>query len=314
MATNSLNKRLLDSYTLRDLQRLRWAVGVVMLIGVAASIVANVLHANPHPISQTIAAWPPVAFLATVEVVSRVPVHRPLLATGRILATVVITVIAGWISYGHMRGVAVQYGETGWAAVLLPLSVDGLVVVASLSLVELAGAIKVHKAALPRPATASASPVTSADPGPAPARVPAPTTVPAAASDRTVPAVSVAATSGDAAPAVGAKGHDQADAAGGAGGNGHAPHPGRRATPAGGRHGEQVQARVPGRSAGGGQRYQMPRDEARLERLRELARASLDGKVGVREAARELGVGVNSARRLLQMADLYRSDDPHQQP
>jgi hypothetical protein len=40
-----------------------------------------------------------------------------------------------------MAGVAARYGETGASAFLLPLSVDGLVIVASVSLVEIAGRI-----------------------------------------------------------------------------------------------------------------------------------------------------------------------------
>ena len=40
------------------LRQLRWAVRAVLVLGVAASIAANVLHARPNPISQAIAAWP----------------------------------------------------------------------------------------------------------------------------------------------------------------------------------------------------------------------------------------------------------------
>ncbi len=68
----------------RQLRRLRWGVRAVLTLGVAASVSANVLHAYPNPISQTIAAWPPVALLLTVELISRVPVHRRALAFARI--------------------------------------------------------------------------------------------------------------------------------------------------------------------------------------------------------------------------------------
>ena len=61
---------------LRRLRRIRWAVRATLTFGVAASVAANILHADPNPISQTIAAWPPLALLLTVELVSRVPVHR----------------------------------------------------------------------------------------------------------------------------------------------------------------------------------------------------------------------------------------------
>lgn len=124
------------------LTRVRWAVRGVLGLGVAASVVANVLHAVPNPISQSIAAWPPLALLLTVELISRVPVHSRALAVARIAATTVIAGIAAWVSYWHMAGVAARYGETGAAPYLIPFSVDGLIVVASVCLVELAGRIR----------------------------------------------------------------------------------------------------------------------------------------------------------------------------
>jgi hypothetical protein len=120
-------------------RRIRWAVRGTLFLGVAASITANVLHARDNPISQAIAAWPPLALLITVEVVARVPITRRWFAVVRVLATALIAGIAAWVSYWHMAGVAQRYGEQGSAPFLLPLSVDGLIVVASVCLVELGG-------------------------------------------------------------------------------------------------------------------------------------------------------------------------------
>ncbi|MBX6750943.1 MAG: DUF2637 domain-containing protein [Micromonosporaceae bacterium] len=161
---------------LRRLRRVRWAVRATLALGVAASVTANVLHAQPNPISQAIAAWPPLALLVTIELISRVPVHRRGLAAVRLAATAVIAGIAAWVSYWHMVGVAARYGETGASPYLLPLSVDGLVVVASVCLVELAGRI----ASAERPATAT-QPVAATVTRPAPVVAPAPTTTPATA-------------------------------------------------------------------------------------------------------------------------------------
>src|SRR3954453_17647997 len=136
---------------LPQLRRVRWAVRATLTLGVAASVAANILHALPNPISQVIAAWPPLALLLTVELISRVPVHRRSLAAVRLGATAAIAGIAAWVSYWHMAGVAARYGETGAAAYLLPISVDGLVVVASISLVDIRGRIRA-------PATATATP------------------------------------------------------------------------------------------------------------------------------------------------------------
>ncbi|GAB1641517.1 DUF2637 domain-containing protein [Krasilnikovia sp. MM14-A1259] len=149
------------------LRRLRWAVRATLTLGVAASITANVLHAQPHPISQAIAAWPALAFLITVELVTRIPLERRTLGYVRAAVSYGIAAIAAWVSYWHMVDVVARYGETGSVPYLLPLSVDGLIVVASVSLVELAA----RREALPKPAasTTAAQPtraVTTSSPAP----------------------------------------------------------------------------------------------------------------------------------------------------
>jgi hypothetical protein len=143
---------------LQHLRRVRWAVRATLFLGVAASVVANVLHALDNPISQAIAAWPPLALLLTVELISRVPVHRRWLAAARLLATATIAGIAAWVSYWHMAGVASRYGETGASPYLLPLSVDGLIVVASICLVELGGRISTLENDGTAPASATQTP------------------------------------------------------------------------------------------------------------------------------------------------------------
>ena len=158
---------------LRQLRRVRWAVRATLILGVAASVVANVLHALDNPISQAIAAWPPLALLLTVELISRVPVHRRWLAAARLIATAAIAGIAAWVSYWHMAGVASRYGETGASPYLLPLSVDGLIVVASSCLVELGGRITGLERPAEEPVAVPAAPAQAA---PAPA-APAPTAV-----------------------------------------------------------------------------------------------------------------------------------------
>ena len=157
---------------LPQLRRVRWAVRATLVLGVAASVVANVLHAQENPISQAIAAWPPLALLLTVELISRVPVHRPSLAFARLFATATIAGIAAWVSYWHMVGVAFRYGETGASPYLLPLSVDGLIVVASICLVELGGRISAVQAGAAPSSRAGAA--AAAQGQPAARRTPAP--------------------------------------------------------------------------------------------------------------------------------------------
>jgi len=177
---------------LPQLRRVRWAVRATLVLGVAASVVANVLHALDNPISQAIAAWPPCALLLTVELISRVPVHRKSLAFCRLLATAIIAGIAAWVSYWHMAGVAARYGESGASPYLLPLSVDGLIVVASICLVELGSQIatqeaearttQTHPAATQPTAAQPAATHPAAQPAPAPQRTTPHTPQPIAAS------------------------------------------------------------------------------------------------------------------------------------
>ena len=173
---------------LSALRRVRWAVRATLTLGVAASVAANVLHALPNPISQAIAAWPPLALLLTVELISRVPMHRRLLAAARLAATAGIAAIAAWVSYWHMAGVAARYGESTSSAYLLPLSVDGLIVVGSVSLVELAGRIR----GIEEAQRATTAQVAEA-PAPAPVVEPAPAPAPAAPAKKVAAAKKVPA-------------------------------------------------------------------------------------------------------------------------
>lgn len=56
---------------LGDGRRYRWSAWLAFWIGVVASIVANVLAAQPHAIARCISAWPAIAFLLVVEVITR---------------------------------------------------------------------------------------------------------------------------------------------------------------------------------------------------------------------------------------------------
>jgi hypothetical protein len=137
---------------LAQLRRIRWGVRGVLAIGVAASVFANILHARHNPISQGIAAWPPCALIVTIELISRAPISRRLGATVRLVATAGIAGIAAWVSYWHMASVTATYGETNPTPYLLPLSVDGLVIVASVSLVDIASRIRAMEGTDPAPA------------------------------------------------------------------------------------------------------------------------------------------------------------------
>jgi hypothetical protein len=49
-------------------------------------------------------------------------------------SVVLLAGIAAVVSYRHMHALALQHGEVPWTAALIPLSVDGMVVASSMSL------------------------------------------------------------------------------------------------------------------------------------------------------------------------------------
>jgi hypothetical protein len=50
------------------------------------------------------------------------------------LSVIVLAVIAALVSYKHMFLLVRRYGESSWTAALLPVSVDGMIAVSSMSL------------------------------------------------------------------------------------------------------------------------------------------------------------------------------------
>src|SRR3569833_339657 len=50
-----------------------------------------------------------------------------------VFSVVLLAVIAAVESFGHMRELALRHGEARWSATLIPFSVDGMVVAASMS-------------------------------------------------------------------------------------------------------------------------------------------------------------------------------------
>jgi Protein of unknown function (DUF2637) len=63
---------------LGDGRRYRWSAWLAFWVGVAASVIANVLAAQDSAIARWISAWPAIAFLLVVEVITRAGRgHRP---------------------------------------------------------------------------------------------------------------------------------------------------------------------------------------------------------------------------------------------
>jgi len=155
--------------------------------GIGASLAANIAHAGDEIGEKFVAGWPPLALLLCSEVMMRVPAPRhPLVRAAQILGTVIVAGVAAVASYRHMKALALEYGEDSLTASTLPLSVDGLALVASIGLVVLAHqrrtAIAAERAAdlaaaLPPQAPVPVPPA-AADPVPEPLPVPAGLPVP----------------------------------------------------------------------------------------------------------------------------------------
>jgi hypothetical protein len=50
------------------------------------------------------------------------------------VSVVVLAAIAAVVSYGHMHALALEHGQGAWASAMIPLSVDGMIVASSMSL------------------------------------------------------------------------------------------------------------------------------------------------------------------------------------
>jgi Protein of unknown function (DUF2637)/HTH domain len=140
------------------LRRIQAGARATLALGIGASLTANMLAAHPSLIGRLVAGWSPVALMLTVELLSRVPTSNSRLSHLRVAAAAAIAGIAAWVSYWHMVQVSLAAGEASIAAHLLPLSVDGLVVVASICLVEITNRLNASQGGSRRPSPSEPGP------------------------------------------------------------------------------------------------------------------------------------------------------------
>jgi len=134
----SHTKKLASLIWLRRLSR------GVMAFGFTTSAAGNVLHADKNPIAIGISLLAPSILALAFELVSRIPLRKEAhwLSKGlRVSATGGIALIMAFISYQHQRDAFSKWGDATQAA-LLPLAIDGLMIVGSISLIELAVQIR----------------------------------------------------------------------------------------------------------------------------------------------------------------------------
>jgi hypothetical protein len=125
---------------IQKLGRLRWACRAIVLGSTLVSIWANSLQAQSNPASIFISLLPPAFVLGGFELVSRIPIHHEgswLIKVTRPAATAGITLGSAWLSYFHQREAFGKYTDDMTTVRVLPLLIDGLMVVAAVSLIEL---------------------------------------------------------------------------------------------------------------------------------------------------------------------------------
>jgi hypothetical protein len=105
---------------------LRTALG----LGIACSVAVNLLEAQSSIIAKFVAVIAPVMLFLAIEVIAHVETGKwEKLAVGLVGAS------AGWISYWHMVELAERYGERTDSAHLYAVTVDGMMLAATLALV-----------------------------------------------------------------------------------------------------------------------------------------------------------------------------------
>lgn len=122
---------------LNHLERVRNLCRAALTLGLVASLAANIVAADSSTVGRVVAGWPPLVLLIVVELIGRVSLERGLLSWIRLGTAGCIAGVAALVSYKHMLEVAKRAGEGTIEAHLIPLTVDGLVIVASVSLVGL---------------------------------------------------------------------------------------------------------------------------------------------------------------------------------
>lgn len=117
----------------------RAVVMTAFLLGIVASVAANIAHADDAAGPRLAAAFAPVALLLAVECMSRPAWYRsgPLWALARYGGTGLVALVAAVMSYRHMHGLLLSYGEDSLSAAIGPLAVDGLMITSGFALLAM---------------------------------------------------------------------------------------------------------------------------------------------------------------------------------
>ena len=122
-------------------KKLRWFCRVVVLVATGSSVWANWLHSDKNGFAIAINVMPPLLVLLGYEMSSRIPLWegpwwhpRRWARPGTMFG---ITIIGAWLSYWHQHDAFFKYSKDAQTALLLPFAIDGLMIIASVSVMDL---------------------------------------------------------------------------------------------------------------------------------------------------------------------------------
>ncbi len=121
---------------LREFRRLWMFVTVVTVLLVAATVTLNVMHAPGGVVAHSIGGSAPIFMFFCIEFIARIPGTSPWLTAGRVGASIVVAGIAFSISWQQQVNFMSSVGYAGWTVYAYPVMLDGVLIVAVLSLVE----------------------------------------------------------------------------------------------------------------------------------------------------------------------------------
>lgn len=119
--------------------RLRWVCRLIIAAVTAASIWANVLNAGHSTAAIAIHVFPPLLVFTGFEIISRVPFHKEdrwYMKWSRAIGALGISGISAWLSYWNQNAAFHRYADAQ-TAYLLPLAIDGMMIIASVTLMVL---------------------------------------------------------------------------------------------------------------------------------------------------------------------------------
>lgn len=130
-------------YTIKSLGRVLWACRAIIGAAALASVLINVLHGyvfSGNGWAMFLAAFPPTFVITSAEVISRVPVapnRNRLRRWARPTAMLGLALGGAYLSYFAQRDVIYHFSGSLSEARVLPLLVDGFVLIMSMTVYEI---------------------------------------------------------------------------------------------------------------------------------------------------------------------------------